>query len=180
MKTLIIFMLSVLFSITPEKSIVNDIKNEYSHSTVVKIITPSENLILDDLFERMILNFRFELRLGKIHLKEKYENGEISEEKYQENITQLINICNEKIYVVNQMRSNNIFSQQFTKGYFASFVDTNNNEIVMDYILNENNEIFGVLTYDMQNGLFALTPEAFSKRHDKDFFENNKDLFYVF
>ena len=189
MKMLIILLLSVLLPITPsipltpEKAITSDVKSEYAYANVkvVKIL-PSEVFVLDEYLERIILNFRYDLRLDEFLLEKEYKEGKISEENYSDRIRVLINTYNDKIYVINKMRDNYTFAQQFTKLYEVLLVDTNEDEISfrMYYLLDENNGVFGVLTHDMQRGLFGVTPKIFAKRLDIDFFNKNNDFYYSF
>jgi len=183
MKTIIFLILSVLLPITPEKAITNDVKSEYAYANVKVVkMFPSETFILDEYLERIVLNFRYDLRLDKSLLKKDYKEGKISEETYYERINTLINTYNEKVYILNKMRDNQDFSQQFVKLYEVLLMDVNNVEISfrLYYLLNKQNEVFGVLTHDMQRGLFGITSEIFSKRLDDNFFEKNSNFYYYF
>jgi len=189
MKTLIILLLSVLLPITPsipltpEKAITSDVKSEYAYANVkvVKIL-PSEVFVLDEYLERIVLNFRYDLRLDEFILEKDYKEGKISEESYYERLSVLINTYNDKVYILNKMRDNYMFAQQFAKLYEVLLVDADEDEISfrMYYILDENNNVFGVLSHDMQRGLFGVTPKVFAKRLDIDFFNKNNDFYYSF
>lgn len=183
MKTLTILILSVLLPITPEKAITNDIKNEYSYANVkILKIFQSETFILDEYLERIVLNFRYDLRLDKFLLEKDYKEGKISEETYYERINTLIKAYNNKVYILNKMRDNQKFSQQHVKLYEVLLVDIDEDEFSfrLYYILNKDNGVFGVLSQDMLRGLFGITPEIFSKRLDIDFFNKNNDFYYSF
>ena len=183
MKTLTILILSVLLPITPEKAITNDVKNEYSYANVkILKIFQSETFILDEYLERIILNFRYDLRLDKIILEKECKEGKISEETYYERLGTLINTYNNKVYILNKMRDNQKFSQQFVKLYEVLLVDIDEDETSFSlyYILNKDNGVFGVLSQDMLRGLFGTTPKIFSKRLDIDFFEKNSNFYYSF
>lgn len=149
MKTLFVVLIGLLTSITPEESIRNNIRKEYSSSEYnIENIIYCETVVFSNFIERIINNLNFEKNRELRHARNDVRSSTL--------INNVIEKYDIKFKVVNEMIKTHLLKDSKVKIYevvihFISFEDTTTSFF---YLLDENNNVFGIMDKSMTNAVF--------------------------
>ena len=149
MKTLFVVLIGLLTSITPEESIRNNIRKEYSSSEYnIENIIYCETVVFSNFIERIVNNLNFEKNRELRHARNDVMSSTL--------INNVIEKYDIKFNVVNEMIKTHLLKDSKVKIYevvihFISFEDTTTSFF---YLLDENNNVFGIMDKSMTNAVF--------------------------
>lgn len=158
MKTLITLIVGLFTAITPEESIRNTVKEEYSYvEHNIENIIYCENVIFSDFLERIVLNLKFEKRREIKQINKWYNEKTIIKTKSQ--YEKFIEDINQKYYykieTVNNIIKHHFLTNNKIKIYEVVIHFSSCENIINSffYLLDENNNVFGIFDKTLLNAV---------------------------